>query len=211
MLLFKLLFSVCFLVPSLPLEGNLTEPLTRVDKFSVSWLSCASWHTHLPMSMCRKTAKCITLQTAPSIWHANNAAKVSLLISDLLTQRLLPITGNSSGRGWICNMAQGSPFKSPAPLILQSFDTVALQDRLKLSLAMKGHIIWQHMNSRDELPELAILCALRNVGFSCCKSLFPLKLTRTQRLGVGLVLWKQQGDKHLRGGLTTNPFLSEPC
>lgn len=44
-------------------------------------------------------------------------------------------------------MAQWSPFKSPVPLILQSTDTEALQDRLKLSLAMKGHIIGQHINN----------------------------------------------------------------
>lgn len=80
MQLSKSLFSGCFVVLSLPLEGNLTVPLRRVGKFSVTWLSCASWHTHSPMSTCRKTTNCSTLQTAPSIWHANNAAKISLLI-----------------------------------------------------------------------------------------------------------------------------------
>lgn len=95
-------------------------------------------------------------------------------------------------------MAQWSPFKSPAPLILQSTDTVFFQDSLKLSLAMKGRIIWQHINGRDELPELAILWALRNVRFSCWKSLFPLQFTWTQWLGFGLILWKQEENKHLR-------------
>lgn len=197
MLLSKSLFSVCFSVPSLPLEGNLTVPLTMVDKFSVTWLSCASWHTHSPMSMCRKTANCTTLQPDhKSIWHANNAAKISLLILD--RHLYSEITSHNKEFTWICNMAQWSPFKSPAPLILQSTDALALQDRLKLPLALQSHILWQHINRRDELPELAILWALRNVGFSCWKSLFPLQLTRTQGLGVGLVLWKQQGDKHLR-------------
>lgn len=199
MLLPKSLFSGCFLVPSLPLEGNLTVLLMREDKFSVAWLSCASWHTHSPMSMCRTTANCSTLQTAPRIWHANNAAKISLLILDW---PLNPeITSNNKEFIWErLDLQHGSveSLQVSCPLILQSTDTVALQDRLKLSLAMKGHITWQHINGRDKLPELAILWALRNVGFSCWKSLFPLEFTWTQRLGFGLILWKQQEDKHLR-------------